>query len=281
MIWFEDAEQFRSFAASFAEQSYLIEEHVKGRNRVEGYCNHCRSPSTFTSHWKPANEWTDLRGCFVCESCHLSARLRLLLDAARSLKVLTSARALVFERVTFFFKVLQNLYPNIEGVEYIGAELESGSVQQLRELTVTHQDMESTSYEDASFELVLHSDVLEHVPDYIKGLTECYRILEEQGILLFSCPIYNYHEHIICARRTADGAIEHLLPPAFHGNPISDEGSLVFVKHGLNILEDLKAIGFSKVEIGLEFNPLSHLYSNNNPYYNEGHMWPLVIRAQK
>ena len=46
------------------------------------------------------------------------------------------------------------------------------------------------------------------------------------------------------ARLTSNG-IENLLPPQFHGNPISEEGSLVFYDFGWDLLHQFVSAGFS------------------------------------
>lgn len=50
-------------------------------------------------------------------------------------------------------------------------------------------DMTSLSFESASFDLVLHSDTLEHVPNPIAGLSECRRVLVKTGRCIFTVPI--------------------------------------------------------------------------------------------
>ena len=41
--------------------------------------------------------------------------------------------------------------------------------------------------------------------------------------------------------------VEHLLPEAYHGNPVSADGSLVFTDFGWDILELMKGAWFSDV----------------------------------
>jgi SAM-dependent methyltransferase len=50
-------------------------------------------------------------------------------------------------------------------------------------------DMANLSYESATFDLVLHSDTLEHVPNPIRGLSECRRVLKKTGRCIFTVPI--------------------------------------------------------------------------------------------
>lgn len=46
-----------------------------------------------------------------------------------------------------------------------------------------------------------------------------------------------------------NGQVEHLLSEAYHGNPVSADGSLVFTDFGWEILEQMKVAGFSDVSV--------------------------------
>ncbi|WP_459555470.1 methyltransferase domain-containing protein [Lacunimicrobium album] len=70
-------------------------------------------------------------------------------------------------------------------------------------------DMQKMPFADGSFDLVIHSDTLEHVPDPLAGLSECRRILSKHGRCIFTIPI-------IVGRLTRASNTEH---PSFHGNP--------------------------------------------------------------
>lgn len=50
-------------------------------------------------------------------------------------------------------------------------------------------DMTNLSFESATFDLVIHSDTLEHVPNPIAGLSECRRVLVKTGRCIFTVPI--------------------------------------------------------------------------------------------
>ena len=68
-------------------------------------------------------------------------------------------------------------------------------------------DMLAMPFRDGSFDLVLHSDTLEHVPNPVRGLAECRRVLRVGGACCFTVPIV-----IGRLTRSRDG-----LPPSYHG----------------------------------------------------------------
>jgi hypothetical protein len=76
----------------------------------------------------------------------------------------------------------------------------------------------------------------------------------------------------------SDGELQHLLAPAYHGNPVGD-GALVFIHPGWQLLDDLEQAGFA-VSAALVFDPGQGMVSNNCPFA-DGVSWPLVFRAVK
>ncbi|BEV13698.1 class I SAM-dependent methyltransferase [Herbaspirillum sp. DW155] len=50
-------------------------------------------------------------------------------------------------------------------------------------------DIHAIPYPDASFDLVVHSDTLEHVPNPVHALQECRRVLNPGGALCFTVPV--------------------------------------------------------------------------------------------
>jgi hypothetical protein len=54
--------------------------------------------------------------------------------------------------------------------------------------------------------------------------------------------------------------VEHILPPAFHGNPVSADGSLVFTDYCWDLLDIMKESGFADVTVDVYASPeLGHL----------------------
>src|SRR5262249_32035517 len=65
---------------------------------------------------------------------------------------------------------------------------------------------------------------------------EIARTLKPGGAHVFTTPLVNKHTPTtVCARRRPDGAIEHLEPPEYHGNPVSPDGALVTMRWGYDI----------------------------------------------
>jgi ubiquinone/menaquinone biosynthesis C-methylase UbiE len=54
-------------------------------------------------------------------------------------------------------------------------------------------DIHAMPYPDDTFDLVIHSDVLEHVVDPIRALAECRRVLRPGAVLCFTVPTVVEH----------------------------------------------------------------------------------------
>jgi ubiquinone/menaquinone biosynthesis C-methylase UbiE len=95
-------------------------------------------------------------------------------------------------------------------------------------------------YADGSYDLVVHSDTLEHVPEPITALAECYRVLAPGGFCAFTVPM-------IVDRLTRSRAG---LPPSYHGNP--DEQSpdfMVQTEYGCDAWKHLFLAGFQECRL--------------------------------
>ena len=101
-----------------------------------------------------------------------------------------------------------------------------------------NENLEAQTFIDASFDLVVTLDVMEHVnlPEIVTK--EITRTLKPNGIYLFTVPTYK--EKVSSERRARyglGGAIEHIAEPEYHGNPVSDAGSLVTFHYGYDLAE--------------------------------------------
>lgn len=94
-------------------------------------------------------------------------------------------------------------------------------------------DMRNMPFEDHSYDLVIHSDTIEHIENPISALKECKRILKVNGHLNFTIPIVKDR---LTRRRYG-------LEMSFHS------GHLVHSEYGANAWVELFEAGFDNVSI--------------------------------
>ncbi len=183
-----------------------------------------------------------------CPVCGLNTRQRFVAHLMREFSVGLgrAPRIYLHEQVTPFFTwATAVLEGEIVGSEYLGPDIAGGTVID----GVRHEDALALSFGDRSFDLVVSQDVLEHVPDIDRALSEAARVLAPEGRLLISVP-FNTRADVTRQRAALrDGELVHMTAPAFHANPMSDEGSLVFYDHGWDLLDRLRSAGFSDVAV--------------------------------
>lgn len=98
------------------------------------------------------------------------------------------------------------------------------------------ENLEALTFADESIDLHVTQDVLEHVFHPSKVFSEIARTLKPGGAHIFTVPIVNKHKPSALRARVDDGGqISYIEPPIYHGNPISDKGSLVTVDWGFDI----------------------------------------------
>ncbi|MGC2047296.1 MAG: class I SAM-dependent methyltransferase [Gallionella sp.] len=81
------------------------------------------------------------------------------------------------------------------------------------------------TFTDNSVDLIVSSDVLEHVPDLVVAFKETARVLRPGGIHLFTVPPRDR------TRRRAefiDGKLKHSAEPEYHSDPLNLSGILTF-----------------------------------------------------
>lgn len=100
-------------------------------------------------------------------------------------------------------------------------------------------DMMALPYPDHSFDLVIHSDTLEHVPRPVRGLSECRRVLRPGGRCAFTIPI-------IVDRMTTS---REGLPPSYHGSPANPGDCLVHTEYGADAWKHVVQAGFEECRL--------------------------------
>lgn len=98
------------------------------------------------------------------------------------------------------------------------------------------QNLEEQTFDDESFDLVITQDVFEHVFDPFRAISEIARTLRPGGATLMTVPVVRkFAPSRRRARRLMSGVVQHLVPAEYHGNPMSNDGSLVTVDWGYDI----------------------------------------------
>jgi len=218
-----------------------------------GFCCVCGQATNFltsfmystgpTPDGRPMPNW---REHMQCQHCGLVNRMRATINALHTYaRPKTDSRIYITERLTQTYSWLVRRYAKLQGSEYFGPDHKPGSIVD----GIRHEDVMNLGFEANSFDFVLSFDVLEHVPFPEKAFTEIYRILDENGLFLFSVPFSsNSQSDVIRASLRNDGSIEHHLPAEYHGNPVDPEGgALCFRYFGWGMLEQIKKIGFKNV----------------------------------
>lgn len=138
-------------------------------------------------------------------------------------------------------------HPNFAPSDYLPGEPPGAAVGGIR-----NEDLCRLTYPDASFDLVITSETLEHVPDLEAALAEIRRVLAPGGRHVFTAPVAPWeHKTFPRARLREDGQIEHLTQSIHH--PAGDSGYLVFTELGMDFPEILRAAGF---ETTVHFGPV-------------------------
>jgi SAM-dependent methyltransferase len=128
-----------------------------------------------------------------------------------------------------------------------------------------NEDVCSLTYEDASFDVVLTADTLEHVPDFRKALREIRRVLRRGGRHIFTVPVIP-SRRATQTRVTVDdnGGLAFLAPPQYHGrgsgllalvSPTRTD-FLAYHDFGLDLVDQLREVGF---------RPETHFYRESGP----------------
>ena len=95
------------------------------------------------------------------------------------------------------------------------------------------EDLRRLTLPDNSVDLVVTSDVFEHVINPGLAFKEIGRVLRQGGLHIFTVPIFERPETVV---RVSDDGTE-LMDPDYHGSPIGDGRSLVVREWGDDIVD--------------------------------------------
>ena len=111
-------------------------------------------------------------------------------------------------------------------------------------------DMMNLAFEDSSWDLIVHSDTLEHVPHPVRGLSECRRVLKPGGVCAFTIPL-------IVGRLTISRVG---MPPSYHGSPDNPIDCRVHTEYGADAWKHVLLAGFRECRISSIEHPAAHAF---------------------
>jgi SAM-dependent methyltransferase len=198
------------------------------------------------NEWELSTQWVDwfnLREGKYCVNCRCCARTHQL-----SVGILQEVNLMVAEEFTNLdsafknYKVqalhiaeinsLGNIHPflaqspNLRYSEFLSADL-----------AIRSENLESLSYNDDFFDLVLTSETLEHVPDIDKAFSEIHRVLKPGGKHIFTTPVVWDRPNTRIRAFMEDGKVMNVFPPSYHGSKTKNQSDyLVFYEFGQDLV---------------------------------------------
>jgi SAM-dependent methyltransferase len=106
------------------------------------------------------------------------------------------------------------------------------------------EDLMALTFPDESFDLVVTSDIFEHVRKPAVGFREVHRVLRAGGRHIFSIPVQEPMRRVTVERVDTSGDEDvHILEPRYHLGPGNSQ-HIVYNDFGLDLIDDLGEVGF-------------------------------------
>lgn len=125
-----------------------------------------------------------------------------------------------------------------------------------------NEDITALTFADDSFDLVITSDIMEHVYDYRKAFAEVLRVLKPGGIHVFSIPNNWPLPDATEARVEVEGGVEHHIKPAqYH---VSGDGTpcIVYTDFGADLIDIIDVERRSRTQAVRRHSALDPCYRN-------------------
>jgi SAM-dependent methyltransferase len=248
---------------------------------IMGRCNICGKKSTFYYYDKKL-----YRESLVCKYCLSTSRYRSIARGIlKEINLITNKKIESLDTLSKFkipnkinlydtqpsFKYLKCAYPipeilsknhlikiNVSTFNKKGILGERLNFINER-IVFSNQNLEKLTFNSSSFDIVITSDVMEHVRLDKLAHREIYRILKYGGIYLFTVPHdMKYEENLERVKIIDEDDIskdQFVLKPEYHGDVNSEEGcgALSYRVYGKNLIYELENLGFSVEYTSVDF----------------------------
>jgi SAM-dependent methyltransferase len=212
-----------------------------------GYCPCCEEKTWFISE----KDW--LRDNYICQRCKSIPRFRAIINRIKEYIGDISKKS-VYEAAP---GGSSSSWVQRNAGNYISSHFWDDIPLGGQKGTHYCQNMEQLTFEDNLFDLVVTQDVFEHIFEPEKAFREIHRVLKPGGYHIFTVPYYRGTNTTVRAKLEENGKIKYFKEPVYHGNPISQDGSLVTYDWG----EDLTQLIF------LWTGMITTIYLEKNEYY--------------
>lgn len=201
---------------------------IRGRaNR--GECPICETRTLFIKK----SEW--LRDNYLCISCRSIPRCRAIIHVLEILY--PGYRNMLIHESSPSGPASQKLRKECK--QYVCSNFYDDIPPGTYKKGVRCENLEAMTFPDASFDLVITQDVLEHVMTPAKAFAEIARTLRAGGSHIFTVPYYQ-KKTLTRALETSEGIL-YLAEKDYHLNPIDEKGSLVVTERGTDICDHIYA----------------------------------------
>ena len=254
--WYASYQSYDEYMSDYNMKEYMKKLQVLAcdlPNNIKVYCEVCGKISIMNpSHFHGVNE------SYGCGCSGMNSRMRAVFEFILN-NFMDKKKVYIQEKVTPSYYVYEMLFgfDNIVGSEYLGEDKISGESYDYKGHKIMHQDCTKMSFDDNTFDLIISQDVLEHIFDTRKCLSELYRVTKPNGACIIMVPfLYQQKKSEMLARLMEDGAVEYIVnPPVMHGNPVGGSGGiLTYWDHGWEFIDIMKEAGFRNTTV--------HFYNN-------------------
>jgi len=214
--------------------------------QYEGHCYVCGELSTFTRRHR------SLREGFACPHCGATLRYRGQAEVLVGLIGLGPETCLQDFEETGALASLRIYEPGVSGPfrklfaqsdEYVTSffwdDVPPGTLRR----GVPCQNLEQLTFDDDHFDIVITSDIMEHVRRPWRAFQEIQRVLKPGGVHVFSIPMQSPAPQESVMRVDTSGSQDvHIAEPHYHGDGKGGK-SLVYIDYGWDLLPRLLQSG--------------------------------------
>jgi SAM-dependent methyltransferase len=127
---------------------------------------------------------------------------------------------------------------------------------------VRNEDITALSFADNSFDLVITSDVMEHVYDYKSAFAEIFRVLKPGGVHVFSIPNAWPLPDVSEARVSIVDGVEHHIKEARYHTSGDGTPCIVYTDFGADLIGVIDGLGRSRTQAVRRHGAIDPCYVN-------------------